>query len=77
MVVILMQLRHKLDFTAAFLNFVLRASKSAAPEVRCNVAVILMSIAKHSEIAMDTLKRMTSDADESVRHNALHGLSAI
>jgi hypothetical protein len=75
--VILMQLRHSFDFTLPFLKFVVHASKSGAPELRCNAAVILMGLAKQNQIAKDTLERLASDTDESVRGNALTGLKSV
>jgi len=74
---ILMELRRDFHFAEPFLNFVLHASKSAAPELRCNASVIFMSLAKHNQIAKDALEKLTEDSDESVRRNAVTGLNSL
>jgi hypothetical protein len=74
---ILMQFRRDFHFAEPFLNFVLHASKSATPELRCNASVIFMNLAKHNQIAKNALEKLTEDSDESVRRNAITGLNSL
>jgi len=77
LIVVLLQLRKSLTFSLPFRDFVICASKSTSPELRCNAAIILADIAGYDAAAKNALERLANDKDESVRHNAITVLAWI
>src|SRR2546423_4895886 len=67
---IIMQLRSKLDICGKLTGFIMAMAASSEPEFRCNAIIVLAEIAKTDRAAIERLRALCNDSNESVRNNA-------
>ena len=67
---IITQLRRKIQLSGVMKQFVFAMASNSEREFRCNATIVLAEMAKTDQSAMNVLRLMADDSDDSVRRNA-------